>query len=113
MIQDILLEFALSKQISISGFVSGDQQSEMMSFHDYMEPRIRSFAFQAILLMVPDLSLNDFYTHGDALNHKVRVAKKRAHYWMKTVNDKFQVAASLEVGEEHELESTELTGSEG
>jgi hypothetical protein len=86
-IQDILLEFALSKQISISGFVNGSQQTEMMSFHDYMEPRVRSFAFQAIRLMVPDLSLNDFYTHGDALNHIGRVAKKRAHYWMKTVND--------------------------
>ena len=106
-IQDILLEFALSKQISISGFVDGSRRSEMMSFHDYMEPRIRSFAFQAILLMVPDISLNDFYTHGDTKNHKARVAKKRAHYWMKTMNDE----ASLEDGE-HEVKSTELRESE-
>jgi hypothetical protein len=76
MIQDILLEFALCKRISISGFVDGERQSEMMSFHDYMEPRSRSFAFQAIRLMVPDLSLN---AHGKTPDHEAGVAKKRAY----------------------------------
>jgi hypothetical protein len=94
MIQDILLEFALSKLISISGFVNGHKQSEMMSSHDYMEPRIRSFAFRAILLMVPDLSLNDFYTHGD-LNHTAGVAKKRSHYWIKTLNEMAENMSSV------------------
>jgi hypothetical protein len=96
MIQDILLEFALSKLISISGFVDGIRQSEMMTFADYMEPRQRSFTFQAIRLMVPNLSLGDFYTHGEALDNDVIVAKKRVHYWVKTLNDRIRATTTSE-----------------
>ena len=92
MMQDILLEFALSKLISISGIVDGDRRSETMTFADYMEPRQRSFTFQAIRLMVPDLSLGDFYTDGKALDNDVMVAKKRVRYWVKTLNDKLRAA---------------------
>lgn len=84
-IQDILLEFALSKLISISGFVDGDRRKEMMSFQDYMEPRNRSFTLQAIRLLVPDLSPDDLYNHGDAVKHDLKVAKKRADYWVNEV----------------------------
>ena len=95
-VQDILLEFALSKLISISGFVDGERRSEMMSFADYMEPRQRLFTFQAIHLMVPNLSLDDFYTHGEAMKHNLRVAKKRVDYWLKSLKDRSHGVATQE-----------------
>ena len=79
-IQDILLEFVLSKLISISGIIDGNRETEMMTTQDYMEPRHRSFIFQAIGSLVPDLSLYDFYTDGDMMKHKVRIAEKRTDY---------------------------------
>jgi hypothetical protein len=53
---------------------------------------------------VPDISLNDFYTHGKAPEHEVGVARKRAYYWVKTLNDKSRAATILEGGEEYVLD---------
>lgn len=55
-----------------------------MSFADYMEPRACSFAFEALRLMVPGLSIDDFYTRGLQGDHNV---KKRKDFWVKTLDD--------------------------
>lgn len=53
--------------------------------------------------MVPDLSLNNFYNHGKALDHEAEVARKRASYWIKALNYRSHMIASLEEYEEYEL----------
>jgi hypothetical protein len=53
--------------------------------------------------MVPDLSLDDFYSHGEAMDHDVRVAEKRVHYWVKTLNDRLRATATPEESTEYEI----------
>jgi hypothetical protein len=109
-IDDILLEFVLSKRLLIRGQVKGVMLSEMMmGTQDYMEPRERSFAFEAIRSSTPSFSLNDFFKHGNTEYHKeLKVAKKLVLRCVDALNDRYRIhAAPGEACKEYVLVSKE------
>ena len=103
-IDDILLEFILSKRLSIRGQVKGVMLSEMMmGTQDYMEPRECSFAFKAIRSSTPGFSLNDFFKHGNTeLQKEMKVARNLVLRCVDALNHKYRIhAVPGETGKEY------------
>ena len=98
-IEDILLEFILSKRLKIGGMVGGLKVEEMMmGTQDYLEPRDRSFAFEAIRGLAPCYSLNDFFKHDNTGADKaMKIAKKQFIYGLGVLNSKYRSHATDEL----------------
>jgi hypothetical protein len=92
-IDDILLEFVLSKCLKIRGMVDGSCAEEMMmGTQDYQEPRDRSFMFEALRLLTPSFSLNDFFKHSNnEARQEVKIARKQARYCLDVLNTKYKI----------------------
>jgi hypothetical protein len=93
--EDILFEFILSKRLKIHGMVGGSKVEEMMmGTQDYLEPRERSFAFQAIRGLTSCVTLNDFFMHNQSEARKeMKIAKKQALYSLCVLNNKYKTHA--------------------
>lgn len=96
--EDILLEFILSKRLKIRGMVDGSRVEEMMmGTQDYQEPRDRSFMFEAIRTLTPSFSLNDFFTHkSNEFTKEFKVMRKQALYCLGVLNNRYKACAADE-----------------
>jgi hypothetical protein len=93
-IEDILLEFVLWKRIKIQGTVGGSTVEEMMVTQDYLEPRDRSFFFEALRGLTSGVTLDDFFMHGGSGPHQeMKIAKKQALYCLRVLNTKYKIRA--------------------
>jgi hypothetical protein len=91
-LEDILLEFVLSKRLKIRGMVGGSRMEEMMMSQDYLDPRDRSFMFEAIRSLAGCVSLNDFFMHSNTEAHKdMKNMKKYALYYLDLLNSKYKI----------------------
>jgi hypothetical protein len=92
-LEDILLEFILSKRLKIRGMIGGSKVEEMMmGTQDYQEPRDRSFTFEAIRGLAPCFTLNDFFKHDNTeATKEMKIAKKQAMYSLGVLNAKYRV----------------------
>ena len=92
-IDDIPLEFILSKRLKISGMVEGSRLEEMMmGTQDYQELRNRSFMFEALRSLTPSFSINDFFRHeNNEAKQEMKVAKKQARYCLDVLNTKYKI----------------------
>ena len=96
-VNDILLEFVLAKRIKIGGTVGGLRVEEPMTNQEYLEPRERLFAFQALRGLTYGMSLNDFFLHNNSEPHKeMKIAKKRVLYTLGILNNMYKTHATDE-----------------
>jgi hypothetical protein len=92
-LEDIVLEFILSKRLKIRGMVEGSRVEEMMmGTQDYWEPRDRSFFFEAIRTLTPCFSIHDFFIHDNKEVDKImKIAKKQAIHCLEILNNKYRI----------------------
>jgi len=92
-LEDIVLEFILSKRLKIRGMVEGSRVEEMMmGTQDYWEPRDRSFFFEAIRTLTPCFSIHNFFIHDNKEVDKImKIAKKQAIYCLGILNNKYRI----------------------
>jgi hypothetical protein len=92
-VEDIVLEFILSKRLKIRGMIEGSRAEEMMmGTQDYWEPRDRSFFFEAIRTLTPCFSLNDFFIHDNKEVDKfIKIVKKQAIYSLEALNNQYRI----------------------
>jgi len=87
-IDDCLLEFFLSKHLTIKGKVKGEKIKEgMFGVHDFQPPRVRSFMHAAFWSFTGPLKLDElFYNGRPSANYSLDMNKLLAQHYVTDFN---------------------------